>query len=246
MIEWLNNNDGFVLAILTFVYVLATIILVGVSLFQAKLTDRSIKRASEAERRRYRPHVLFDLFSENITIYASLKNTGASPAFNVALKVKPEIYCEIRGQKRVSPLIGESVSYLAPSREIRDACAFGSEFDKHFPEPVFDGSISYEDADGTRYDESFRIDLRAQRQLLHVGKKDPGKELEKIAKALQHLTSSRFKPLIRIMTEDQYRTEQEEMITEAQKRIEQHRQEDAEQKTEPYGDSAGAPSPPVS
>ncbi|MCC5844930.1 MAG: hypothetical protein JJU05_11820 [Verrucomicrobia bacterium] len=223
MIEWLNQNQGFVLGLLTFVYVVATIILVIISLVQAKLTRKSLKSAAESEKRRYRPHVLFDLYSENVAIYASLQNTGATPAFNITLSLSPEIYCEIRGQKRECPLIGQSVSFLAPTREVRDACAFGGEFGSHFPEPIFTGSVSYEDAEGFVYKEEFKIDLRAQRQLLSIGKKDPGKELEKIANALKDLTSTKFNPLIRVMCEDQYRQEQEEMIFEAQKQLEDHK-----------------------
>ena len=217
MVHWLNQNQGFVLGILTFLYVAATCVLVAISLFQAKLTRRSLHEAAEAERRRYRPLVIFDIYSEGIALYASLRNTGASSAFNLRLAIDPELFCEVRGKKRTCPLIGESVSFLAPSREIRDLCAFAGEFDRHFPEPIFTGTVTYDDAAGKTYEERFRIDLRAQRRLLQVGKPDAGRELEKIAKALQDLTSSRFNPLIRTITEDQYRKEQEEFLAEAEK-----------------------------
>ena len=217
MIIWLNENQGFVLGLLTFVYVLATIVLVVVGLIQAMLTRNSLRSAALSEKRRYRPHVLFDLYSEGISLYASLRNTGATPAFNVMLSLTPEIFCLVRGQKRICPLIGQSITFLAPMREVRDACAFGGEFDKHFPEPIFTGVVSYNDSDGTKYEERFTIDLRAQRQLMHVSKKDIGRELEKIAAALSDLTSPRFKPLIRTITEQQYRKEEEEWIAEAQK-----------------------------
>lgn len=223
MIQWLNDYQGFVLALLTFVYVLATIVLVAISLVQAKLTRASLDSAAQSEKRRYRPHVLFDLYSEDISLYASLRNTGATPAFNVTLTLSPEIYCDLRGQKRICPLIGQSITFLAPTREVRDACAFGEEFSKHFPEPIFIGSVAYEDADGTKYKDDFRIDLRAQRELMYVSKNDPGRELEKIARALDALTSNRFKPLIRVITEKQHRKEETDFIKEVQKISEQKR-----------------------
>ena len=229
MINWLNNNQGFVLGALTFVYVMATIILVIISLIQANLTRQSILSAANAEKRRYRPHVLFDLYSEHPALYASLRNTGATPAFNIRLTMSPEIFCEINGKRRVCPLIGQSITFLSPSREVRDACAFVGTFDKQFLEPIFTGVVEYEDADGTKYEEQFNIDLRAQRKLVYIGKTDPGKELEKIASALRDLTSFRFNPPIRIITEDQYRKEQEEMIAEAQKRPEEHMKQNAQQ-----------------
>jgi len=169
MINWLNQNQGFVLGLLTFVYVLATIVLVIIALIQSNLTRRSLESAAQSEKRRYRPHVLFDLYSEDIALYASLRNTGATPAFNVKLSLSPAIYCDSRGEKRICPLIGQSILFLAPTREIRDACAFGGVFDKDFPEPLFTGSVEYEDAEGTKYEERFSIDLRAQRQLFHIG-----------------------------------------------------------------------------
>lgn len=215
MITWLNQNQGFVLGLLTFVYVAATLVLVF-------LTRANLKSVALSEKRRYRPHVVFDMYYEDITVYASLRNTGATPAFNVSLSLSPEVFCKVRGQQRVCPLIGSSLSFLAPTREVRDACAFGGEFSKHFPDPVFDGTLAYEDAEGTKYKETFKLDLRAQGQLMHIGKIDPGRELEKIAGALKDLTSSRFSPVIRIMTENQYRKEQDEMIADARRRIEEH------------------------
>lgn len=219
MIDWLNQNEGFVLGILTFVYVVATMVLVGVTLYQAKLTRQSIRGAAESERRRYRPHVLFDLYSEEVAVYASLRNIGSTPAYNIRLEITPELFCELRGKKRFCPLVGESISYLAPNREVKDACGFGAEFSKHFPEPDFRGLVSYEDAEGEIYQESFHINLESQRQVLRIGKKDPGKELEKIAGALQDLTSFNFKPLVRMIPEREYQSDQKKLFDKAKRKL---------------------------
>lgn len=194
MIEWCiemcNENQGFVMILLTFFYVVATLILVGISFHQTKLTRRSIASAELAEKRRHRPHVVFDLYSEGLPLYASLRNNGATPAYNVRLSMSPEIYTDIRGEKRLCPLVGRSITFLASMREIRDACAMGGVFDTNFPNPIFTGMVCYEDADGTQYEEEYKIDLRAQRQLLHVGKKDVGAELAKISDVLKSLVAA--------------------------------------------------------
>ena len=223
MIDWLNSNEGFVLGILTFVYVIATIVLVATGLRQTYLTRLALKRSDESEQRRYRPYVIFDMYSENIAVYASLKNIGASPALNIHLQVEPELRQEIRGEECPCPLLGNSISFLAPNREVRDACGFGEVFNQQFPEQIFRGTVSYSDSNGNHYNEKFHLDLKAQRSTSYVAKKEPARELEKIAKTLESMTSPGFKPLIRVITENDYRKEQDELMAEITKRCQKQK-----------------------
>ncbi len=66
MIQYLNANQGFVMAILTAVYVLATLVLVIVAHRQFALTQRSLDFASAAEKTKSRPYVLFDIVYEEM------------------------------------------------------------------------------------------------------------------------------------------------------------------------------------
>jgi hypothetical protein len=232
MIDWLNTNEGFVLGVLTFVYVMATIILVAAGLWQTHLTRLALKKSDESESRRYRPYVIFDMYSENVAVYASIKNIGASPALNVNLQVSPELQRDLAGEDQICPLQGNSVSFLAPKREIRDICGFGQVFNEKYPKQIFTGRVAYQDSDGNEYSEEFHIDLRAQRLTTYVAKKEPARELEKIAESLKTITSSNFKPLFRIMREEDYQKQQEDLIAEITRRT-QARKEDSNKESDP-------------
>lgn len=91
MIDYLNQNQGAVMAALTLIYVAATIILVFFALKQAKFAQQSLDQFRQAERNRYRPYVIFDVIWEEGVAYAAIKNSGISPALDVAVSVEPRL-----------------------------------------------------------------------------------------------------------------------------------------------------------
>ena len=62
-VNWLNHNQGFVMAMLTFVYVIATIVVAGLSVKGTRLAQKNIETMVDVERNRLRPYVLFNLKS---------------------------------------------------------------------------------------------------------------------------------------------------------------------------------------
>ena len=239
MIEWLNLNQGFVFALLTSVYVVTTIVLVILNL-------KSLQHAADAERRRYRPCVIFDIYSEQFMLYASLKNIGTSPAINVHLSSKPEIFKEFSKQHRLCPFIKYGVSFLAPGREVRDAFDFGGNFEKHFPGKRFTGTVSYEDSDCHTYNESFDIDLSYQNELAYVLGKDIGTEIEHLYKSVERLSSPSFQPLIRTIDEAEYQRQekkkyQESLMQEEQRKSETQQPVGGDSETCDNGAGSGTP-----
>lgn len=203
MIQWLNDNQGFVLGLLTFVYVVATIILVVV-------TRRNVNLLADIEKSRARPYVVFDVIVEHLVTYTVLKNYGVSPARNVRITVTPELAVPRAAKERKCPTCQHGVAMLAPNREIKSLFCFDSEFFKQYDPPVFHGSVEYYGSDGSLFTEPFQIDLTYSKEQITLGKKDVANEIENLRRSLEQLSRKSSPELVRVIPEDQYRTEFEE------------------------------------
>lgn len=86
MIEWLNMNQGFAMAILTFVYVVATVIIVYYN-------HKSIKELQETREAEGRPYVFTYLHKDprDLCFYLRIKNYGKSGAKIKHLEIKPKL-----------------------------------------------------------------------------------------------------------------------------------------------------------
>jgi hypothetical protein len=76
LMNWLNQNQGFVMAMLTFVYVIATIVIAVLSVKSNRLAQQNVETIVELEKNRLRPYVIFNLSSSirKRSMYASIKN----------------------------------------------------------------------------------------------------------------------------------------------------------------------------
>jgi hypothetical protein len=223
IIQWCNTNQGFLSGCLTFVYVLATICLVW-------LASRQLAHATELERGRTRPFVIFDLVLDHHFVFAQVTNSGQRPARDVRISIKPRLQCVLGGEGQVPPqeraldiaFIERGVAMLAPGRTISALGGFWARFHSAYPSLRFEGEVSYNDGEGHRYTEPFVADLSAHEGLLYRGTKDiedVAKQLEGIARTLDHISSGFRKPLVRTITEDQYRAEEQASIEEAQQAL---------------------------
>lgn len=183
MINWLNSNQGFVMGLLTAVYVATTAVM-------AWLMWRNLKILLDLDRRRSRPYILFDIIARNRIMYAVLKNTGLTTAKNVSVTVNPSLDRDGGAGDRPSPLTSTKVAYLAPGREFSDALDSGPGFFEKYREAHFEGKVSYEDSAGIQYAEPFTIDLTFQRNLLGTSERDVGAEIEKVGNQLERLVKA--------------------------------------------------------
>lgn len=180
MFNWLNTNAGAVMAVLTLVYVVVTVVLVA-------LNWRNLRVLMELDRRRSRPHVVFDLVGKYHAVHLVVRNIGLTSAQNVAVSIDPPLQ---RGD-RISPLTSHVIAHLAPGRELWDFIESGPLFYQRYTPPRFAGRLTYQDTDGRTYEESFRIDLEFQKQLVTVSKPDIGDEIKKIREALEAISSAK-------------------------------------------------------
>ena len=177
MIGWLNSNSGAVMAVLTLVYVTATVVLVALSWW-------NIHALWELDRRRSRPHVVFDLVAKEGVVHAVLRNIGATAATDVRVEVTPAL----QRDGEVSSLMLQTIAYVAPGREFWDAIDEGPAFFRRYKPARFTGLTSYRDEYGKKHGERFTIDLDFQRDLLVVSKPDIPDEVQRIRKALEQRT----------------------------------------------------------
>lgn len=174
MVAWLNQNAGAVMAVLTLVYVVATLALVLLNWWNLRVLR-------ELDRRRSQPYVVFDLVGKHHAIHAVVRNAGLTAAKDVRIQTTPQLE---RGN-RTSPLTTQGVAYLAPGREFWDFIEGGPAFFQRYVPPRFSGRVSYKDTDGHEYDEPFTIDLEFQRTLMSVPIPDVAEELKKVREAIE-------------------------------------------------------------
>lgn len=189
MINWLNSNQGFVMAVLTLVYVGTTAFMAWLMRRTNQLAARNMELVLELERRRSRPYVLFDIVAKDHIVRAVVRNAGRTVARNVTVTVTPALGRDGGAGERESPLTRQGIAYLAPGREFSDALDSGPSFFGKYAEARFDGSVSYQDSDGLLHTEPFHIDLGFQKDLLFVSEKNVGAEIEKLGKQLDRIAS---------------------------------------------------------
>ena len=177
MINWANQNSGFLLVILTLVYVLATISILLVMAKSNRLTRKSLEQTENLEKSRLRPYLSVYLKivkrggTENSSGlpygYLFLKNSGLSQALNISIEMKPQLYSEphMGGEKikKIPYFVEHKTHYLAPNGCISDDIGFLASYYERFDPPVFKGLIQYCDANDSKYKEDFTIDLEVMK-----------------------------------------------------------------------------------
>jgi hypothetical protein len=98
LIQWFNANSGFAMALLTAVYVVATLVIVLQSRHTNKLQAEALRQSEEIELARKRPYVALSLeferdtasrYDSSICLYAHIRNYGAGAAINVLAVTDP-------------------------------------------------------------------------------------------------------------------------------------------------------------
>ena len=121
----------------------------------------SIKLMWEMERHRIRPFVVFDLDFISDWVHAVMRNTGITPAYDITLTIEPALERKIGGGgTRESALTRETLTFLAPGREIFDFVCPARDLADMQPAPVYQGAVRYSDGSGASYEESFTIDTK--------------------------------------------------------------------------------------
>ena len=196
IIEWANQNSGFLMAVLTAVYVVATVLIVIESRRSYGLTER-------LERDRNRPTVLFSLEFRKLThssydasyyIFGVAKNTGGMSAHNVLINTDPPLQAKlgIESELRTPAIVDKSISVISQGQEITDLVGLSAEFfkDKTDDELVYGVTVTYSDIIGKCFTERYSIDLAPHKSRLSVedsGAKLPYQLLEELRRTVRAL-----------------------------------------------------------
>lgn len=169
--------------ILTFVYVVATIIIVGLSVKSTRLAQKNLDTALQLEKNRVRPYVIFNISSSMARkyTYASLKNRGLSAAYNIRISIEPPLVHHHDGH---SPLTHRHILFLPPDEEITDVIDMSPAFHETYKEPLFEGTVEYEDLTGNKYNEPFRLDLTFLKKRIYIREASIGDELTQMNETL--------------------------------------------------------------
>lgn len=219
IVRWCDANQGFLSACLTFVYVVATIWLV-------RLSQRQLRLATDLERSRTRPFVVFDMYFDHFFLHARVVNLGQTAAMDVVIEISPKLQYVFGGEGQIPqdervnviPFIERGIPMLAPNREMKALVGFSKRVHQAYPEMRFEGEISYRGRDGQSYRETFVVDVATMEALAYRQVKDVedvAKQLEEISRTLSHLASGFSKPLVRTITEKEYIGQEEAFLAEA-------------------------------
>jgi hypothetical protein len=231
-VQWLNKNQGATSAILTLAMALLTLVYVAATIYLVYLTNRQLRHAISIEAQRIRPHVVFEILSNgNGAVTASLRNLGQTSACNLRVNTEPELKCLWGGkgaipvEEREEPmaLVDGVIASLAPGRQLEGYVAFWDRFSKRYPELRFVCTLIYDGPDGVHYVEKVLIDLSPLKNLKSLRTKESNNaadSLEKIATSLQRISRGNDSPLVRTISEADYVSRQDEMVAQAAKEIE--------------------------
>jgi len=195
IIDWLNQNQGATLALLTAIYVIATIILVVITVRSTEISRQSLEATERFERERSRPYVTLRLMNQPLGIIQFLiENVGVTAAYNIQITLNPELMI-LRGGANVypsaeteepHPIIKKGIPYLPPNVREKNVITLSVErFKRRYPQQRFEGSITYTDVQKNQYTDPLMIDLSVNEGLSFIADRDVGTEIEKLREMLE-------------------------------------------------------------
>ena len=179
IIDWMNSNAGFVMSVLTLIYVVTTIFIVYKMMKANKIAMTSIKNEQKRENERKRPRVIFDFVDDRGTIFVEIGNNGLTPAINVKFEV-PDDLVEAGKHGEAEFPFTKPISYLSPGRKRKALLSSGWEFFSKCIKPEFVIKISYQDDKGKDYVEKIHHDLTYLKNMVCLGDFNPY-EMSKLA-----------------------------------------------------------------
>jgi len=194
-ITWLNDNDGAVLALLTFVYVVATVILVAITRAGTRVAQKSLEASERFERERSRPYVVVNLLNRPLgTVQIRVENVGATAAYEIEIHTDPVIRILKGGQNVVPPtessephpFVERGIAFMPPKHIEENIIAL--QYDRYrseYEDSQFKGTVKYKDKGGQVYEDPLVIDLAGKEGTLFMTEYSVGKELHEIRELLR-------------------------------------------------------------
>lgn len=246
MIEWCNANSGFVMTILTLIYVVATIIVVALMLRANRLTARSMQIAVQLDKERSKPVVIMEVVPDIPFFRLKVRNIGLTAAHRIKFAVTPEPklcfggkdQIPIEKKERTIQFVSEGIQSLPPQGEVSTTLGTLERIEESLDSLHFCGKITYTDLLGDSHETIVDFDLSIFKDLVYTGKKTidtVARELEKIRQELDHIGSGVHKPHVRTQDIADFKMEEQERRVAVRKAFEELKNQKAEQT--PGGDS---------
>lgn len=206
IIKWCNVNNGFIMAVLTAVYVIATIVIAWIGARSNAISQKSITTLYEIEQERSRPLVEVRLENEVPWLALKVANLGQTPAYDVRITTTPSLTLLLVNENSPHKKIGiieHGIGTLGAG--VCEESLVGSidKVKKLYPDLKFTGTASYRSAAGKTYESPINLDVRYMENTCHRSRKsvhDLVTELEKIRSEINHIATGFHKP--HVITED--------------------------------------------
>lgn len=193
------------MALLTGVYVLATIILVCMAHKANAISEQNVRDLTKLEQERLRPLLEVQIKSDVPFLVLHVTNHGQTPAYKIRIETTPAIKAVMGGEGCIPPnkteksigLIEHGMGSLGAG--ISESAILGtfSRVEEVYPEMRFTGNVTFRSYTGEEYNSPIDLDLQYMKDAMHVNKKtihDVANQLEEVRKLLGHLGSGFHKP----------------------------------------------------
>lgn len=157
IIKFLDQHNGFIMAILTFVYVVFTI-------FIFIANSRSVKEMKLSREEENRPYIIsYFYLKPKGTAELIIENIGKSIARNVSIKIFPEFKFPKNCPLSDSYILNKPIPSMPPNYKIKAFVGMTWDFkQKDGSFPIYNIEINYNNTSGKLYRDYYIIDLNIE------------------------------------------------------------------------------------
>lgn len=218
------------MALLTAVYVVATIVLVYMAHRANAISEQNVRDLTKLEQERLRPLVEVRIESDVPFLILRVTNQGQTPAYGIRVETSPTIkavmggdgcYPQEKSEKSIGIIEHGMGSLGAGSSESAILGTF-PRVEEAYPGMHFIGSVTFRSFTGLEYSSPIDVDLRYMKGALHVNHKtihDVATQLEEVRRELGHLGSGFHKPHVIVQSVEAKRAEDEAFVSEDRDRL---------------------------
>lgn len=222
LIIWCNSNAGFLMAVLTAVYVLATVAIVLISMRANRISQANIEALSKLEEERIRPFVEVEMENDIQFITFKVANNGQTAAYDISFEIDRPLKLLLKGKDAENiGLIEHGIGTLCAKSSKTALIGTFSRFREEYPHMDFTGKVFYNSFKGKSYETPINVNLQHLRNSVSVHKKtihDVAKELEKIRKEINYIGTRFHKPHVIVEDIEHKRAADKKMIEDIERR----------------------------
>jgi len=218
------------MALLTAIYVLATIVLVIVAKRANSIAEQNVRDLTKLEQERLRPLVEVRVASDVPFLVLRITNHGQTPAYGIRVQTDPHIKAVMGGEgvypsaktEKSIGIIEHGMGSLGAGSSESVILGIFSRVEEVYPEMRFTGSVTFRSFTGVEYSSPIDLDLRYMKGALHVNHKtihDVANRLEEICRELGHLGSGFHKPHVVVQSVEDKRAEDDALLQQAREQL---------------------------